>query len=71
MLVVQAASWQALFVNLSLRAAATNDIRRQGELLALALKAQSNCRGTISALTDQISHIRQLHEADQHTDRNR
>jgi hypothetical protein len=68
MLVAQAASLQTLFANLALRAAATTDVRRQGELLTLALKAQNNCRATIAALTDikfprQVSFNKQTNVA--------
>jgi hypothetical protein len=52
MLVSQATALQTLFTSLAIRAARQDHLGRYQEFLNLALKAQGQCRATISALVD-------------------
>lgn len=52
MLVSQAAALQTLFTSLAIQAARQDHLGRFQDLLNLALKAQGQCRATISALVD-------------------
>lgn len=51
MLLNQANALQAIFMNLSRRAAITNNLAREETLLRLAFKAQNQCRSTLQTLT--------------------
>lgn len=52
MLVSQATALQTLFTSLAIRASSQDHLGRYQEFLNLALKAQGQCRATISALVD-------------------
>lgn len=68
MLVGQAQALQAIFVSLGRRAVAQTQLKQYGMYLTLALKAQSQSRATIQALTElkypkQVSFVQQANIA--------